>query len=616
MRKSVNLWWLWAGLAFCILGSAVSLMARQRVESRNKATMIAFEYDTLQRAAQSQDKPLALVEYALKNPGGLGVVLSEQTVKDFVDDQRLKIEVGETVQLSGEIRLLQAAKLEAQARNIDCDLVSARVKDSRLSQTVLEFLVPISPTTLLQFPLGADPLQIDELRSSKIPIIVRFANRPGMQESYLVSIIAKAKLDGVWGYLPVGDQVLGFRYSHKVVADALKDNEIYYLSPEFAKIAGEATMLAAHPDNDIRLHSIQAQEIDKMTPGGVAERFAKAFSERNMRVLLLRPVDVKGGTSGQQLDATFDLIRKAVEKEHGKITLPKPFEEPGVSRVLFAIIGLGVGMATTGICLELVRKQSLLWAIIGGILLALGAYTETGRGYVGIIAGVVWPCIAVWFWSQNRSWNHIKSMAVMSGITMVGGLCIAGLLNGLPYLVKADAFSGVKIVLFVPIIMLTIWLADKEYGWKKLMANPLTAGSLITGLSCLTLVAFMLSRTGNDSPAGVSGFELQLRSLLENFLVVRPRTKEFLIGHPAMLVGIYLAAREAKKKISLSPLTITLLGVGLIGQTSMVNTMCHLHTPLSISLTRILIGWIIGIVLGIIFIAFIGSSTRSPKITT
>ena len=54
----------------------------------------------------------------------------------------------------------------------------------------------------------------------------------------------------------------------------------------------------------------------------------------------------------------------------------------------------------------------------------------------------------------------------------------------------------------------------------------------------LALFAFMISRTGNDNPAGVSSVELAFRSLLEKILIVRPRTKEFLIGHPAMIVAI------------------------------------------------------------------------------
>jgi hypothetical protein len=38
--------------------------------------------------------------------------------------------------------------------------------------------------------------------------------------------------------------------------------------------------------------------------------------------------------------------------------------------------------------------------------------------------------------------------------------------------------------------------------------------------------------------------------------------------------------------------------IGAIGQTSIVNTLCHLHTPVEVSLIRILIGLILGGILG------------------
>mgnify|MGYP007030164791 CR=1 FL=1 len=38
--------------------------------------------------------------------------------------------------------------------------------------------------------------------------------------------------------------------------------------------------------------------------------------------------------------------------------------------------------------------------------------------------------------------------------------------------------------------------------------------------------------------------------------------------------------------------------IGMVGQASIVNTLCHLHTPLEVSLARIAIGWVLGGILG------------------
>jgi phosphotransferase system glucose/maltose/N-acetylglucosamine-specific IIC component len=48
----------------------------------------------------------------------------------------------------------------------------------------------------------------------------------------------------------------------------------------------------------------------------------------------------------------------------------------------------------------------------------------------------------------------------------------------------------------------------------------------------------------------------------------------------------------------LEAVAAALLVLGTIGQTSMVNTLLHLHTPLTLSLARIAIGLVIGGIVG------------------
>ena len=69
-----------------------------------------------------------------------------------------------------------------------------------------------------------------------------------------------------------------------------------------------------------------------------------------------------------------------------------------------------------------------------------------------------------------------------------------------------------------------------------------------------------------------------LRELLENLLGTRPRFKEFLFGHPCLIAGISLYS-------VLPSVSTALIWAGLIGLESIVNSFCHLHTPLSIKST-------------------------------
>ena len=51
---------------------------------------------------------------------------------------------------------------------------------------------------------------------------------------------------------------------------------------------------------------------------------------------------------------------------------------------------------------------------------------------------------------------------------------------------------------------------------------------------------------------------------------VRPRTKEFLIGYPMMLILLYFGY-----SFKMYPVLL----MGLIGQISLINTYAHIHTP-------------------------------------
>jgi hypothetical protein len=114
--------------------------------------------------------------------------------------------------------------------------------------------------------------------------------------------------------------------------------------------------------------------------------------------------------------------------------------------------------------------------------------------------------------------------------------------------------------------------------------------ALLLGLAGLALLVL---RSGNEGGLGVSSAELQFRSLLDRIFGVRPRTKEVLIGHPLLILGLMRAALGKRAG------AWVLLALGVVGQVSLVNTFSHLHTPVLISLARTLHGLWFGAVIGL-----------------
>ena len=138
---------------------------------------------------------------------------------------------------------------------------------------------------------------------------------------------------------------------------------------------------------------------------------------------------------------------------------------------------------------------------------------------------------------------------------------------------------------------------------KDEIKSPITWYAAALGMVVLGALLFMIARTGNDAATGVSDFELRFRNILDQILPVRPRTKEFMIGHPALIIGIGLLMviqRDPSQLKRLGSWATLAIMVGAMGQTSIVNTMCHLHTPVILSIERIAEGIVIGSIIGLL----------------
>ena len=92
----------------------------------------------------------------------------------------------------------------------------------------------------------------------------------------------------------------------------------------------------------------------------------------------------------------------------------------------------------------------------------------------------------------------------------------------------------------------------------------------------------------------VSQLEIRVRNALEYSLYVRPRTKEMLAAFPA--IALFAAAAYKRCYVLLVPLG----AFAAISVSSVINTFCHIFTPVLVSLVRTLSGALIGAVIGVI----------------
>ncbi len=248
--------------------------------------------------------------------------------------------------------------------------------------------------------------------------------------------------------------------------------------------------------------------------------------------------------------------------------------------------------------------------------------------------------------SVKKSWpgwrvifKALGSFWAAALISLAGALLVAGLLSDVSFMLKVNQFVGVKVLHVLPVALVFFYIlwqitAPSEGGrpvtprwfWRALVSmlrRPVTFEFLAwTALAGLIGLVYVL-RTGNDSGLPIPGLETRFRGLLESLLGVRPRTKEFLIGHPAFILAVYLAARGVVAQGMttyhgarwLFWVAWPLLLAGVIGQLSMVNTFSHIHTPLTGSFARTALALVFGTVIGILAIALVeivATSGRRP----
>lgn len=570
--------WVTISILATALVALYSLSFRYRAESLNKRVGIAVDWDTVTAFAASAGKTPEAALSDLRQDGITALVIGEVTVGEVLLNKATESETPQAVQLPGFERAF-----------------GLRFGQSKVHE--------IAPGVLRSMSLGLETQAVAAGKQLDLDIVARLGNPLGGTEGYVRGMTDWIKEDGASYFLPQGDQVLGRRDATAALLESLAKNGIRYCTPEFAKIGGDASIVEKAPANVIRLHSAQSQELDKLSPSGAVERYAKAVSERNQRFLLVRPLATAGADPLASFGDLVKDIQKEIEREGYSLGSPHPFGETGVPSWLFlaiatamapALFWLGTGFLSSD-------RGRILCGLAVLVLVAV-CIKPVGRQLTALMAATLFPFLAFVLlnaWSKRKA-HWLPLFIGVSAVSLVGGLAAAGLLNGLPFFVKAEVFMGVKVAHFLPMGLIGAYFLWILTDAKTSLAGPILWSQAVLAMVLLAAFGFMASRTGNDGPAGVSGVEIAFRSVLEQFLVVRPRTKEFLIGHPFMIVAIGMLIRHRMSGMNKGGWIALLLMVGAIGQTSMVNTMCHLHTPLTVSLTRIGVGLVLGGIIGAI----------------
>ena len=363
--------------------------------------------------------------------------------------------------------------------------------------------------------------------------------------------------------------------------------------------------------------------------------------ERNIRIDLLRIYDTPAPNMSllETNMKYFTDTRKALEAHGFAIGHAGTFADYAPSRLLRALVIMGVAAAGV-LYLSLVipalnrRRRVVLLAfvvlaLIGMMPVLLGAGSKI-RVLAALASANLFPALAITglldllggrrFAKDTPTWRIIVAGWVLLGITSALSLVGAGYLSGslvdTRYLLEFDIFRGIKLTFVLPMVLVAIAFMqrfdifdgqfDASAGVlgqvREILATPVRVGSLLGGLVLIGALIVLVLRSGHTSGMPVPGIELKMRAALEQLFYARPRTKEFMIGHPAFLLALCAAVRRWRTWI-----IFALVLVATIGQGSMVETFAHMRTPIEMSLVRGIGGIFLGGAIGAVLVALVAA---------
>ena len=217
---------------------------------------------------------------------------------------------------------------------------------------------------------------------------------------------------------------------------------------------------------------------------------------------------------------------------------------------------------------------------------------------------VILPCFAItvtfWFYKKFEKrmpmiCMMVSAIGVMAGIMMLGGLVQIAELSGISYYMNNIFFRGIKLSLFLPLLYGLIAFYFVFYRQernlyadiKQAITARIQVYWVILAVGFAGMAFYYLLRSGNVNSIGL--VEQLMRTKITDMFIERPRTKEFLIGYPALMLFVFYMKKGHRPLGWLFAVGSSILAA------SISNTFCHVFTNAGTIYMRVANGLIIGL---------------------
>lgn len=654
VNKTKHSFVLIACIIIGLLSSLYLVIERHNIEKVQNHIENIVDYDAVLRANAFERRSREEAFNALKDAGVTAFAIYDRTLEKANDAGEIKlltaqdlsnVRIDSDTVTPGATYVAIVPGKEGYYREIREDLYHRISKDK-----VKELNTSIGPVLELngataenyaKLSLGISKIQAMEVADLGFNVIVRPTNYRNVTPDDIQLVFRR--LEGVpriTGIIFAGKEVLG--------APHYIDETLLYMDTLHIPLVGieavnqlqyEPQMgfleMAAKKEYSVgRVYTIAKEELKKIAPTEAAQRFYISDIERNIRFNLF-PVYETGQNNETVLQTTINYIdittTKLAEKgyEFDPANIYPPYHPNPIalgltligSIALFVYVGqMLIALSQQVQLLSLVALSTLsllgmsvtsgtlitqIWAFSAAILAPVGAMIllmEEWRRYSEV------PKLGAW----KATGLALFYLIIAALIAAIGAMYVAALLGNTRFFMEFALFRGVKLTFVLPVILVAIAYLQRFPLWKGRMINSskeakqfvveflTTDVKMYVFFVVATLGAagwIFVGRSGHTAGVPVPSFELVLRRFLENTLYARPREKEFLIGHPALMLASFALLRKWPMIIHF---VLTIAGV--IGIASMVQTFCHVRTPVFMSIMRGYDGILLGAALGIVAI--------------
>lgn len=638
--------WLWILVVLGIIAAIPVIYDRYRTESSSNNVELVYNYRGLVETASYQAHPEEYLQQQLdqlKAAGVTSMAMFESTLDDFKKSRRIMMFN------AGDVASMTKSVIPTND-NYTYILFTNEENAGRLSPLIEDtftgigigvkpwefngqkgLILETSPEDAVLKPMQPDPIAFEMLRSKGFNIVPRMSDSLPYNQEAMDKLLAYYQANGVKRVLFEGDSVKGFNDNEDMnslqgFANLLNQYGIGIAAIENLKQPQKGlSKLAYDTDYNVaRLYSLSDRDAAALSPETIADRFALATKDRNIRMLYINVAPSRNVTKATITDSVENIVKtlqepgnaiKQMENNGFKMGQAGAFHiyDSAGQRYFKMVVVLG-GVAFVALLVSYFIPALTLIAFVLGLIGSAGLYVLKPTLFeqaLALLVAISAPTIAVLLAVRKLNEMNAANAGLTSGrrlahavvtyiktaiISMSAIPFVIALLNNITYSLVLNQFRGVSLLHLAPIGLIAIYVVLYRGGKPlqqigKLFRTPITLTWVVAAGVIGVLGLYYLSRTGNGG--SVSSIEMTLRTVLENTFHVRPRNKE-LVAHALFLLGIFVSLRYRN--------VVYLMIFAVIGQLSMVDTFAHIHSPMKISFVRDLLGLGLGFIFGLIAI--------------